>query len=236
MLPALLLALSSRRVSQEASKEVGDPGSLRPLHGGRHSIPPEVLAHNQRERMLAALASCVAEYGYNATTIGQITSAASVSRRTFYEHFDGKEECFLAAYEALDGYVETLMKEAAGDKEQWPDRVAAAVREVTAFLASRPNLARIYLVEVAVVGEAANATREKTTTRFVTLLEPGRRLREVDPGVEEGLVGGIVTLLGRRVRNGEADQLEALAPAVIEFVLSPYLGVEEARAVIARDA
>ena len=49
-------------------------------------------------------------------------------------------------------------------------------------------------------------------------------------------MGGIVTLLGRRVRNGEADQLEALAPAVIEFVLSPYLGVEEARAVIARDA
>jgi hypothetical protein len=113
--------------------------------------------------------------------------------------------------------------------------VAAAVRAVTAFLASRPNLARIYLVEVAVVGEAANAAREQTTTRFVSLLEPGRRLREVDPGVEEGLVGGIVTLLGRRVRSGEADQLDAFAPAVIEFVLSPSLGAEEAR-VIARDA
>jgi AcrR family transcriptional regulator len=214
---------------------VSDPGSLRPLHGGRHNIPPEVLAHNQRERLLAALASCVAENGYNATTIADITSAASVSRRTFYEHFDGKEECFIAAYDALDGYIETLMKEAAKGKEEWPDRVAAAVRAVTAFLASRPNLARIYLVEVAVVGEAANAVREKTTTRFVGLLEPGRRLREVDPGVEEGLVGGIVTLLGRRVRDGEADQLGAFAPAVIEFVLSPYLGVEEARS-IARDA
>jgi AcrR family transcriptional regulator len=223
-------------VSQRAGKEVSDPGSLRPLHGGRHSIPPEVLAHNQRERLLAALASCVAENGYNATTIAQITSAASVSRRTFYEHFDGKEECFIAAYEALDGYVETLMKEAAKDKEEWPDRVAAAVRAVTAFLASRPNLARIYLVEVAVVGEAANPVREKTTTRFVGLLEPGRRLREVDPGVAEGLVGGIVTLLGRRVRDGEADQLGALAPGVIEFVLSPYLGLDGARAVIARGA
>ena len=82
--------------------------------------------------------------------------------------------------------------------------------------------------------KAANAAREKTTTRFAELLEPGRRLREVDPGVEEGLIGGLVTLLGRRVLNGEADQLEALAPAVIEFVLSPYLGVDEARAVIAR--
>jgi hypothetical protein len=87
-----------------------------------------------------------------------------------------------------------------------------------------------------VVGEAANPVREKTTTRFVGLLEPGRRLREVDPGVAEGLVGGIVTLLGRRVRDGEADQLGALAPGVIEFVLSPYLGLDGARAVIARGA
>ncbi len=219
-------------VSQAADSEQNDLG---PLHGGRHSIPPDVLRHHQRERLLAALASCVAENGYNATTVADITSAASVSRRTFYEHFDDKEECFLAAYEALDRYIETLMKEAAGDIEEWPDRVAAAVRATTAFLASRPNLARIYVVEVAVVGgAAANAARERTTTRFVELLEPGRRLREVDPGVEEGLIGGLVTLLGRRVLNGEADQLEALAPAVIEFVLSPYLGVDEARAVITR--
>jgi AcrR family transcriptional regulator len=223
-------------VSQDAGKEPEDTGTLRPLHGGRHSIPPEVLAHNQRERLLAALASCVAEHGYNATTIGQITGAASVSRRTFYEHFDGKEECFLAAYEALDGYVETLMKQAADEREEWPDRVAAAVRAVTAFLASRPNFARLYLVEAAVVGEAANAVREKTAQRFVELLEPGRRLRDVDPGIEVGLVGGIITLLGRRVLNGEADRLDAFAPAVIEFALSPYLGVEEARAVIARSA
>jgi AcrR family transcriptional regulator len=223
-------------VSQGAGKEPEDPGSLRPLHGGRHSIPPEVLAHNQRERLLAALASCVAEHGYNATTIGQVTSSASVSRRTFYEHFDGKEECFLAAYEALDGYIETLIKGEAGQREDWPDRVAAAFRAVTAFLASRPNFARLYLVEAAVVGEAANAAREKTARRFVDLLEPGRRLRDVDSGIEEGLVGGIMTLLGRRVLNGEADRLDAFAPAVIEFALSPYLGVEDARAVIARSA
>ncbi|HEY7256487.1 MAG TPA: TetR/AcrR family transcriptional regulator [Solirubrobacterales bacterium] len=223
-------------MSGGAGKQRSDPDDLRPLHGGRHSIPPEVLAHNQRERLLAALASCVARDGYNATTIGRITSAASVSRRTFYEHFDGKEECFLAAYEALDNYVETLIDQAAEERDEWPDQVAAAFRAVTAFLASRPNFARLYLLEAAVVGEAANAAREKTATRFVELLEPGRRLRDVDPGIEEGLVGGIMTLLGRRVLNGEADQLDAFAPAVIEFALSPYLGVEEARAVIARGA
>ena len=80
--------------------------------------------------------------GYNGTTISQITSAASVSRRTFYEHFDGKEECFLAAYEALDAYIATVMDEAVKAKTEWSDQVAAALVAVIAFLASRPNFAR----------------------------------------------------------------------------------------------
>ena len=180
--------------------------ALRPLHGGRHSIPADVLAHNQRERLLAALASCAAEHGYNATTISQITSAASVSRRTFYEHFAGKEECFLAAYEALDGYLGTVMEEAVERESEWPDQVAAAFVDLLDFLASRPNFARLYLVEAAVVGEGMADAREKTAKRFIALLEPGRRYRDVDPGIEEGLVGGIVTLLGRRVLGGEADR------------------------------
>ncbi len=218
-----------------SSNEPGDPG-LRPLHGGRHSIPADVLAHNQRERLLAALASCAAEHGYNATTISQITSAASVSRRTFYEHFAGKEECFLAAYEALDGYVGTVMEEAVERESEWPDQVAAAFVDLLEFLASRPNFARLYLVEAAVVGEGMADAREKTAKRFIALLEPGRRYRDVDPGIEEGLVGGIVTLLGRRVLGGEADHLDRFAPGLLEFALSPYLGADEARLAIERHA
>jgi AcrR family transcriptional regulator len=193
-----------------------------------------VLAHNQRERLLAALASCVAEHGYNATTITQITSAASVSRRTFYEHFAGKEECFLASYEALDSYLGTLIDDAVRDESEWSDQVARAFVALIGFLASRPNFARLYLVEAAVVGEGMADAREKTAQRFIALLEPGRKYRDVDPGIEEGLVGGIVTLLGRRVLGGEAAELGRFAPAVIEFALAPYLGVDEARKAIAR--
>ncbi len=193
-----------------------------------------MLAHNQRERLLAALASSVAENGYNATTITQITSAASVSRRTFYEHFDGKEECFLAAYEALDSYLATLMGEAADAEDKWPDQVVAGFVAVIGFLASSPNFARIYLIEAAVVGEATTEARAETAGRFIKLLEPGRRHRDLDPGIEEGLVGGIMTLLARRVLNGEAAELDRFVPAVLEFALAPYLGVDEARSVIAR--
>ena len=217
-----------------SGNEPEESGQLRPLHGGRHSIPADVLAHNQRERLLAALASCVAEHGYNATTISQITSAASVSRRTFYEHFAGKEECFLAAYEALDSYLATLMDEAVEEQTEWSDQVAAAFVALIAFLASRPNFARLYLVEAAVVGEGMADAREKTAKRFIALLEPGRKHRDVDPGIEEGLVGGVVTLLSRRVLSGEAAELDRFAPGLLEFALVPYLGVDEARRTIAR--
>lgn len=223
-------------VTPGPSKDPADAGQFRRLHGGRHSIPPDVLAHNQRERLLAALAACVAEHGYNATTISQITTMASVSKRTFYEHFAGREECFVAAYEALDGYLATLISQAADEYDQWPDKVAAAFLAVISFLASRPNLAKLYLIDAAVVGDAMTDARALTTGRFIDLLAPGRSSRELDPGIEEGLVGGITTLMARRVMNGEAEQLDRLAPAVIEFALGPYLGIEEARAVVARHA
>lgn len=226
---------------KRASRAGGeDPGPLGPLHGGRSSLSPEVVAHNQRERLLAAVASTVAEHGYNATTISQITEAAQVSRRTFYEQFDSKEACFVATYDALDTYLGTLMAESGEAEDEWPDHVAAAFASLIRFLASRPNFARIYLLEAAVVGEAMVPARERTAGRLIALLEPGRRYRDVDPeladGIEEGLVGGIVTLLARRILNGEAEELDRFVPAVVEFALTPYLGAAEARRVIARHA
>lgn len=212
-------------------------GHLRPLHGGRHSLPPDVVAFNQRERLLAAVAAVVAEYGYNQATIAQIAAAASVSRRTFYENFDGKEESFFAAYDALDDYLAGLMEEARAAQSDWTGRVAATFVALLDFLSSRPELARLYLVEAAAVGEAMAARRERTTQRFISLLEEGRpEAGERAPavGIEEALVGGAVTLLARRIVAGEGEHLDRFAPAVIEFVLAPYLGVEGARAVADR--
>jgi AcrR family transcriptional regulator len=216
----------------------GEAERLKPLHGGRHSLSPDMVAFNQRERLLAGLAATVAENGYSKATIARITEAASVSRRTFYENFDSKDECFLAAYEALDTYLATLMEEAVEAESEWPDRVAATFTALIGFLASRPNFARLYLVEPAAVGEAMTAPREKTAQRFIALLEPGRKERaaerDLPEGIEEALVGGIVTLLGRRILSGEAEHLDRFSPAVIEFALAPYLGPEGARQVAAK--
>ncbi len=216
----------------------GEAERFKPLHGGRHSLSADMVAFNQRERLLAGLAAVVAERGYAKATIGQISEAASVSRRTFYENFESKDECFLAAYGALDDYLAQLMQEAEQAEAEWPDRVAATFATLIRFLASRPNFARLYLVEPAAVGEAMRAPREKTAQRFIALLEPGREQRATErdlaEGIEEALVGGTVTLLARRILSGEAEQLDRFSPAVIEFALAPYLGPEEARKVAAK--
>jgi AcrR family transcriptional regulator len=211
-----------------------DSTPLRPLHGGRHSLSPELVAYNQRERLLAALAATVAEHGYAKATVAQVTAAASVSRRTFYENFEDKEECFLAAYDALDDYLASLMEEAATEGE-WPQRVAATFSALLGFFASGPNFARLYLVEAAAVGEAMASRRASTAERFIALLEPGRSYRgegrDLAEGIEEALVGGIVTLLARRILGGEGAELGRFTPAVVEFALAPYLGIDAARRV-----
>src|SRR6187455_2663699 len=73
------------------------PPELAGLPPGRHGLPREFVAHNQRERLIAGLAEAVAENGYAGTTIAHIPRQAAVSRRTFYEHFSSKDECFIAA-------------------------------------------------------------------------------------------------------------------------------------------
>lgn len=215
-----------------------DELGLRPLHGGRHGLPPDVVAHNQRERLLAAVAEVVAEHGYNKATIAQITTTASVSRRTFYEHFVSKEACFIAAFDAVDEYLVGRIAELVAEQPEWPDQVATALREMLRFFASRPQLARLSMVESAAVGEGMASRRERTAERLVALLEPGRAWRsgdrELAEGIEEALAGGVMTLTVRRIVAGETEQLERFAPGIVEFALAPYLGTDGAREVAAR--
>ncbi len=120
---------------------------LGPLPAGRHGFSREQVAHNQRERLLAGFATAVAEHGYNAVTIAHVTKAAAVSRRVFYENFEGKEECFLATFDAVTGHVGELIGAAVESAPDWPQQAIAAAREVLAFLAAEPDLARLVLVE-----------------------------------------------------------------------------------------
>ena len=210
------------------------PPELSRLPPGRHGLPREFVAHNQRERLIAGLAEAIAENGYSGTTIAHITRHAAVSRRTFYEHFSSKDECFVAAYDTVMTKLRERVGEAFDGADDWPHAVKAGIAAMLRFLAAEPNLARLCMVEALVAGPVVVERYDAAIQSFVPYFQSGREgrsqeiLARLSPTTEEALVGGMMSLISRRIIAGRTAELEILLPDLVEFTLSPYLGSDEA--------
>jgi AcrR family transcriptional regulator len=239
-----------RRVvaKKSSSRKSGEPGvsaeeyppELARLPPGRHGLPREFVIHNQRERLIAGLAEAIAENGYSGTTIAHITRHAAVSRRTFYEHFSSKDECFVAAYDTVMEELRGRVSAAFEAEEDWPHAVKAGISAMLEFLAAEPHLARLCMVEALVAGPVVVERYDAAIQSFVPYFKEGREgrapevLARLSPTTEEALVGGMVSLISRRIIAGKAEELEELLPDLVEFTLTPYVGSAEA-AKIARE-
>ncbi len=217
------------------------PPELARLPPGRHGLPREFVAHNQRERLIAGLAEAIAENGYAGTTIAHITRHAAVSRRTFYEHFASKDECFVAAYDTVMAQLRERVGEAfEQEQDDWPHAVKAGIAAMLRFLAAEPNLARLCMVEALVAGPVVVERYDSAIQSFVPYFQSGRDgrspevLARLSPTTEEALVGGMMSLISRRIIAGKTAELESLLPDLVEFTLTPYLGSDEA-AKVARE-
>jgi AcrR family transcriptional regulator len=208
------------------------------LPRGRHGLSPEFVARNQRERLIAGLTQVLYEVGYQKTTVSMIGQKASVSKSDFYKHFESKDDCFFAAYEAAIECIREEVLAACGRHEEgvWSTRVSDGVSALLALLAREPALAAIALVEGLRAGRGVYDRYQAAVESFVPFLSigapapPGRG--EVPAATDEAVVGGVASLLGRRVLAGEAERLQELLPEVLEFVLTPYVGIAEARRII----
>ena len=184
--------------------------------------------------MIAGLAEAVAENGYAGTTIAHITRHAAVSRRTFYEHFGSKDECFVAAYDTVMAELRERVGEAFDQEDEWPAAVKAGIAAMLAFLAAEPNLARLSMVEALVAGPVVVERYDAAIQSLVPYFEAGREgrspevLSRLSPTTEEALVGGMVSLISRRIFAGKTAELESLLPDLVEFTLTPYIGSAEA--------
>jgi AcrR family transcriptional regulator len=210
------------------------PPELARLPPGRHGLPREFVAHNQRERLIAGIGGAVAENGYGGTTIAHITRHAAVSRRTFYEHFASKDECFVAAYDTVMEELRERVAQAFDEEDDWPCAIRAGIGAMLAFLAAEPNLARLCMVEAMVAGPVVVERYDAAIRSFVPYFKRGRDgrskavLERLSPTTEEALVGGMVSLISRRIIAGKTAELEELLPDLVEFTLTPYLGTAEA--------
>jgi AcrR family transcriptional regulator len=232
---------SSSKKSEPSESAAGYPPELARLPPGRHGLPREFVVHNQRERLIAGLAEAIAENGYSGTTIAHITRHAAVSRRTFYEHFSSKDECFVAAYDTVMNELRERVSAGFEEANDWPHAVRSGIGAMLSFLAAEPHLARLCMVEALVAGPVVVERYDAAIQSFVPYFQGGREgrppevLARLSPTTEEALVGGMVSLISRRIIAGKAEELEELLPDLVEFTLTPYLGSEEAAKIAAEE-
>jgi AcrR family transcriptional regulator len=191
-------------------------------------------AVTQRERILDAAERAVAEKGCAGATIEGIVKLAGVSTVTFYEHFDGKEECLVAAFDRAVEETRGLLREAASAELPWPEQVREGLRALLAAIDADPARARMCLVEAQMGGPALVARYDAALDAVVAKLREGRALDSVKgwlpDGLEQATVGGLAWLLRQRLEldGGEASVgMGELYPRMIEIALSPYMGGSE---------
>ena len=208
------------------------------LPRGRHGLSPEFVARNQRERLIAGLIQALYEVGYQKTTVSLIGQQAAVSKSDFYKHFESKDDCFIAAYDAaierIREHVAAACDESADD--EWPKRVRSAIDALLKLFTAEPGLASIALVEGLRAGRGVYDRYQAALETFVHDLRAGAPAGpggvEVPEATDEAVVGGVASMLGRRILAGEAEQLPQRFPEILEFVLAAYLGAEEARRIV----
>ena len=195
---------------------------------GRHNLPADFVAQNQRARLAFAITQLVAKQGYPATSLNQIVRTAGVARHTFYEHFAGKEDLFLTVFDRASEEALRLTREAIeAEPGPWEEKVRAALAALLAHLARDPVLARVCLLESQSADLEVLAHYERTMGEFATLLRAGRNGAaegdELPESLEDIAVGGVVWMLNRRLVE-DPEGIEDLLPRALEFVLTPYFG------------
>jgi AcrR family transcriptional regulator len=188
---------------------------------------------DQRRRILLAVGELMAERGYADVSVELIVKRAHVSYKTFYKHFASKEECFISLFEsALEGTEKKIRGRLDVAPLPWAEQVTLALRTLIDAIVAEPVIARAVIVEAPTVGPAVTERYQEATKALVPLFRAGRehnpRGAELPETLEESLAGAVFWAAYQRLVVGEAEQLEAYLPVLLELVLRAYLGPEEA--------
>lgn len=198
-----------------AEPEAAEAPLLPRLSPGRHGMPADLVRAHQRQRLLEAAAAALAEQGYGHLTAARVTELASVSSRTFYQHFEDLWACLLAAYEEgaarLCAAVERTGEAEAG--------IAAAID----LLAAEPDVARLLSAEPPPQIAALTTARRELVERLGAMLRRALAARDGAtplPGLERRLLGAALALVSSRAASGDPERLRALQPELTELLLA----------------
>jgi AcrR family transcriptional regulator len=157
------------------------------------------------------MASSCADTGYASISVSQLVRAAAVSKKTFYELFDSKEDCLFHSYEAYSERLYAAIDESCAVEGSWPASGREALREALSFLAG--DLAAAHLLMNTVGSAGAEGSR-----RYHAMIDSlAERLRRVAPPVAHpipnadwGAIAYMSVMVGRSANSGDADAVLAL--------------------------
>jgi AcrR family transcriptional regulator/DNA-binding MarR family transcriptional regulator len=199
----------------------------------RLAAPEGRLVEIQRSRLLAGAVAALEELSYARTTVTQITERARVSRRTFYELFENRDECLGALLDDVLGMIERELAAAGLEGLAWRERVRGGLSVILGFFDREPALARVCVVHSQQGGPSILTRREEAFARLAGAIDGARggsaRAAGCSPLTAEGLVGAAFGIVYTRVARGERRQLAGLLGELMGMIVLPYLGAAAAR-------
>lgn len=212
----------------------------RQLPSGRHGLPRQFVASNQRERIVVAVAEVCSASGYAAMSVEDIVVASGVSRRTFYDNFQGKEDVFLAAYDEVTSRLLARVMAANDANDNIISRAREGLRALLGFLAAEPAFADMCVVEALAAGPIVVERRNANLRTLSDLIDEAAAAAMPDatppsPIIAQALVGGIFEVVYSRVLAGRHAELPGLLPGLVFTLLLPYAGHDVATQILKKE-
>lgn len=186
----------------------------RRLPRGRHGLPRDFVVRNQRERLIAAVVEAVDEHGYAGTNVRQLLELAGVSRATFYEQFDGLDDCMLSAFRELCDRLVAEVGEACAEEDRGDAAIRAGVHRTLELLAGDPPSARFLTIEILAAGSEGARAQHAAYRRLADLLGDAREKAckgpDSLPRRDWATIVLLTTMIAERTLNGQADSLSGV--------------------------
>lgn len=219
---------------------VADP-ALERLRPGRDSLSRDKVDGIQRARILSAMAMVVAEQGLPAATVANVVARAGISRRTFYELFADREECFLAAFDHAAGLLAAAVLPEYERPGSWRDRIRAGLAAFLEFLDDEPELGALCVVHSLGAGPLALQRRARIVAGLIAAIDEGegqgaRKSAPTAPLTAEGVVGAVLAVIHARLVVPTGRPMVELLGSLMNMIVLPYQGVAAANRELARPA
>ena len=220
--------LTRQLAEVEGIASYATPTAIPQLRSGRNGLTRARASEIQRGRILSAAVEVVEEVGYSRMTVTQVIGRARVSRKTFYDVFADREDCFVAVFEhALSG-VKLRASEAYELEPGWREGIRSALATLLSFIDEEPALARLCIVEALGAGERVLERRSQVLAELAEVIDRGRlaasATRNPPEITAEAVVGAIFAVLHTHVLEGRKESATDLLGPLMSVIVLPYLG------------